>query len=399
MYTGASTMSQGHGAVVSNLKDILNKRFAQSQSQQEGCSEHRKKEGEEQERPSVNQGKKFVVEKKKIMDSSLPVVLITNDDGIRAPGLQALVTALIDGGRCQVHVCAPDSERSASGHSITIRENIVAESVDIDGAIAFQVSGTPADCVSLGLSGTLFSWSRPALVVSGINKGSNCGLHIVYSGTVAGAREAFMNGVPAIALSLNWVRGESKEADYTAAAEASLPLIYGALRDIELDVYPKDCYYNVDIPTHPAQNKGFKVTRPGNSRIACSWRPITNQRRMSMVKDSGIGIQLAQLGLAASAAGAKRQNSIARSAPVEFESTGVAAPNGVNAGAGHQKLHFRFEYVEDVVAEPGLDVDSGAVQEGYIAVTPLKVMTSVEDQTQASVASWLSSAVTVPSLL
>lgn len=110
MYTGGSTMSQGHGAVVSNLKDILNKRFAQSQSQQEGSSEHHRiKEGEEPERSPVHQGKKFVVERKKSMDSSLPVVLITNDDGIRAPGLQALVAALIDGGRCQVHVCAPDS--------------------------------------------------------------------------------------------------------------------------------------------------------------------------------------------------------------------------------------------------------------------------------------------------
>ncbi|KAL2629350.1 hypothetical protein R1flu_014036 [Riccia fluitans] len=332
------------------------------------------------------------------MDCSLPVVLITNDDGIRAPGLRALVTALVDGGRCQVHVCAPNTEKSASGHSITTRDNIIAESVDIDGAVAFEVSGTPADCVSLSLSGTLFSWTRPALVISGINKGSNCGLHIVYSGTVAGAREAFINGVPAIAISLNWVRGESKESDFTAAAKVSLPLIYGALQDIQKDVYPKGCYYNVDIPTHPAENKGYKVTRQGTARMALSWKPLSIQKRLSMVKQHGIGIQLAQLGLAASAVGAKRQSAIQKALSVETEADGVAEPK-TNAGAGPQKLHFRLEASEQEVGDPGEDFDYGNLQQGYITVTPLTLTTAVEDQTQASVAFWVSSAVELFSAL
>ncbi|KAL3687366.1 hypothetical protein R1sor_013675 [Riccia sorocarpa] len=330
------------------------------------------------------------------MDSSLPVVLITNDDGIQAPGLRALVKALVDGGRCQVHVSAPNVEKSACSHSITPRDNIIAETVDIDGAIAFEVSGTPADCVSLALSGSLFSWSRPALVISGINKGSNCGLHIVYSGTVAGAREACINGVPAIALSLNWVRGESKESDFAAAAKVSLPLIYGALRNVQQDSFPKGSFYNVDIPTHPAENKGYKVTRQGTSRMALSWKPLSVQKRLNMVKQNGIGIQLAQLGLAASAVGARRQGSIQKAPVVEVESDGALESKGTGAG---QKLHFRLEASEEEVGDPGEDFDYGNLHRGYITVTPLALTTAVEDQIHASAASWVSSAVELFSAL
>lgn len=332
-------------------------------------------------------------EAEKIKGSDLPVVLITNDDGIGAPGLRALVSALVEGGRCDVHVCAPDSERSGAGHGLTVHENLVAESVDIVGATAYQVSGTPADCMSLALSGALFSWSQPALVVSGINRGSNCGYHIIYSGTVAAAREAFMSGVAAIAISLEWVRGESKESEFQAAAEVSLPLIYAALRDIKQGVYPKGCYYNVDIPAHPAQHKGYKVTKQGTSRMALTWKSVTTQRRMSMAKEAGLSAQLAQLGLAASAAGARRQNSHPRSTPVEIESTGSGvAPNGVTGSSESQKLVFRMQTTEMEYGEANDDQDFGALQQGFVTVTPLGLLTSVAPETEASVVTWVSSA-------
>jgi 5'-nucleotidase len=104
-----------------------------------------------------------------------PVVLLTCAGGIQSPGLAALVDALVAGGRCDVHMCAPDSDKPACGHSITVRETITATSVDFKGAKAFEISGTPVDCVSLALSGRLFPWSAPALVISGINAGPNCG--------------------------------------------------------------------------------------------------------------------------------------------------------------------------------------------------------------------------------
>lgn len=395
----STTTSQGHSAVVSNLKDIFNKRIAQQENEIVSKQYPRQSSKAQEKRPS-SQSQSEVAGNIKAPD--LPVVLITNDDGIGAPGLRALVAALVDGGRCDVHICAPDSERSAAAHSVTMRDNLVVEAVDIAGATAFQVSGTPADCISLSLSGALFPWSKPTLVISGINKGSNCGYHIIYSGTVAGAREAFMCGVPAIAISLCWVSGESKQSDFPAAAEVSLPLIYAALRDIKQGVYPKGCYYNVDIPSHPSQYKGYKVTKQGASRMTIAWKSVTTQRRINMPKDAGLGAQLAQLGLAASAAGARRQSAQARSSPVEIESMGAGvAPNGVKGSSDSQKLVFRMEISETEHGDPSDDTDFGALQQGFITVTPLGLLTSVAAETQASVVTWLSSAVelAVPSAL
>ncbi|KAL5229314.1 hypothetical protein ABZP36_017579 [Zizania latifolia] len=133
-----------------------------------------------------------------------PAVLLTCAGGIRSAGLAALVDALVAGGRCDVHVCAPESDKPACGHSITIRETVAATSVDFTGAKAFEISGTPVDCVSLVLSGKLFSWSAPALVISGINAGPNCGYEMFHSSAIAAAREALLYDVPSIAVSLNW---------------------------------------------------------------------------------------------------------------------------------------------------------------------------------------------------
>ncbi|GBG86115.1 hypothetical protein CBR_g41018 [Chara braunii] len=140
-------------------------------------------------------------------DNGLPIVLVTNDDGSTAPGLLALADVLILGGKCQVFVCAPDQERSGVSHSITSGENLLeAGPVGVaKGILGYEVSGSPADCVSLALTSDMFPWKvAPALVLSGINKGCSIGYHMFYSGTVAGAREAVIHGVPAMAISLHW---------------------------------------------------------------------------------------------------------------------------------------------------------------------------------------------------
>ncbi|CAI0559533.1 unnamed protein product [Linum tenue] len=219
-----------------------------------------------------------------ISDHHLPTVMITNDDGIDAPGLRSLVRVLVSSRRFHVLVCAPDSEKSAVSHSITWRHPISAQRVEIDGATAYGVSGTPADCTSLGISGALFPsvpdlvalcLSSPAskltlrrmllmilfrlsdsfLVVSGINMGSNCGYHIVYSGTVAGAREAFFNDIPSISVSYDWVGGKSSVEDFTLAAEACIPIITGILAEVKSKKYPSGCFLNVDLPTNVTQHK------------------------------------------------------------------------------------------------------------------------------------------------
>ncbi|XP_031397996.1 uncharacterized protein LOC116208606 isoform X2 [Punica granatum] len=202
-------------------------------------------------------------------------IMVTNDDGIDAPGLQAIVRVLVSSNRFNVQVCAPDSEKSAVSHSVTWRHPLQARRVYIDGASAFAVSGTPADCASLGLSKVLFP-TIADLVVSGINMGSNCGYHIVYSGTVAGAREAFFHGVPSISLSYDWVEGRSNIQDFTLSAEACLPIISAISAEIKRNNYPKSSFLNIDVPTNVSNHKGYKMTKQGRRIIQMGWRQVTS---------------------------------------------------------------------------------------------------------------------------
>ncbi|KAI8561324.1 hypothetical protein RHMOL_Rhmol04G0330100 [Rhododendron molle] len=241
-------------------------------------------------------------------DAYRPTIMVTNDDGIDAPGLQDLVRVLVSTGRYEVQVCAPDSEKSVVSHSITWRTAVSVQQVNINGATAFAVSGTPADCTSLGISGSLFP-SKPDLValsllllyenvndfitlslyprvylhivwyrsvISGINKGRNCGYHIVTSGTVAGAREAFFNGIPALSLSYDWVGGTSKVDDYTLAAEACLPIVNAMFAEIKNKTYPQKCFLNVNLPTNVASHKGYKLTKQGKSIAKMGWNQVTS---------------------------------------------------------------------------------------------------------------------------
>lgn len=134
-------------------------------------------------------------------------ILLSNDDGILAPGLAALYAAVADLG--QVTVVAPDSPQSAAGHAITLRHPLVVQEVHVGGAEGFvgmSVDGRPADCVRLAVRNLLPQ--RPDLVLAGINAGSNLGINVFYSGTVAAAAEAAMFGLPAVAFSAEITGGE-----------------------------------------------------------------------------------------------------------------------------------------------------------------------------------------------
>lgn len=125
-------------------------------------------------------------------------ILITNDDGILAPGLRALAQVARDFG--DVKIVAPDRERSACGHSMTMRDPLRVKAVDYDGLEAYEVNGVPVDCVNVGLT---VAWPDGCdLVLSGINNGPNLGFDVTYSGTVAGAMEGCINRIPSIALSM-----------------------------------------------------------------------------------------------------------------------------------------------------------------------------------------------------
>ncbi|KAB2065004.1 hypothetical protein ES319_A09G060300v1 [Gossypium barbadense] len=225
-------------------------------------------------------------------------ILVTNDDGIQAPGLNALVSVLVSTHRFNVLVCAPQLEMSAVSHSITWRQPLRVEKVEMDGATAFKAS----DCASLGVSSVLFP-SVPDLVISGINQGSNCGYHTVYSGTTAGAREAFLNGVPAISISYDCYGGLSfeefekmlsliniivivpinKNIDL-AAAKACLPIISGIIAEIKNNTYPQGCFLNMDLPKDVANHKGYKVTKQGKSMMKIRWKQITSHGQPSEIE-------------------------------------------------------------------------------------------------------------------
>jgi 5'-nucleotidase len=188
-------------------------------------------------------------------------VLITNDDGIQATGLNALRKELIGIEGLDVHVIAPDSNRSATARSITTRSPLWVEEIAFDdGTSGYATDGTPVDCVrfaELGLIG-----ERPELIVSGINHGSNLGDDITYSGTVAAALEGIVLGIPAIALSL---QSEASGADYYARREydftASAAFSAELVRRVSEDPLPADTLLNVNFPS--GEPDGVEVTHLG----------------------------------------------------------------------------------------------------------------------------------------
>nr|GME04261.1 5'-nucleotidase SurE-like isoform X1 [Ipomoea batatas] len=274
---------------------------------------------------------------------NLPTVMVTNDDGVDAPGLRALVSVLVSTNRFNVLVCAPDSEKSAVSHSITWRHAIQAKRVhDIPGATAFAVAGTPADCASLGISKALFS-SVPDLVISGINMGSNCGYHIVYSGTVAGAREAFVNGVPSVSLSYDWVHGKSNLNDFTLAAQAFIPIISAILGDIKNQTYPLNCFLNITVPTDVVNHKGYRLTKQGKSFIRTGWKQVSCE-----------------------AEGGKMLSTMT----MDMTPTQTAQQSVVST-QGDQFL-FTREVRAKQVDKDGTDYSS--LQEGYVTVTPISAL-------------------------
>ncbi|HVE65313.1 MAG TPA: 5'/3'-nucleotidase SurE [Thermoanaerobaculia bacterium] len=163
-----------------------------------------------------------------------PLILVTNDDGVHAPGIKALADALAERG--EVYVVAPDREVSACAQSLTLKHPLRVEKVS---ERVFAVDGTPADCVNLAIVKVLPR--RPELVVSGINRGPNLGEDVFYSGTVGGAREGSFFGVPAIAMSLV----ARAEADYTAAAAFASVL---AAQVLEKGL-PERTILNVNVPS------------------------------------------------------------------------------------------------------------------------------------------------------
>lgn len=178
-------------------------------------------------------------------------ILITNDDGYQSEGILALVRTFKS--IADIILVAPLEERSCSSHSITSRQNLRVKEVLVDGVKGLAVNGTPADTVILGLN--LFEKSPVHYVISGINRGSNLGFDVFYSGTVGAAMEAAMSGIPAMAVSLA-VEGNH---NYSLAAQIALDIF---LRFEKTLARQKNVVLNVNIPdvTQSQDIKGWRVT-------------------------------------------------------------------------------------------------------------------------------------------
>lgn len=186
---------------------------------------------------------------------------MTNDDGIYAKGIEALYLTLIR--EHEVTVVAPETEQSAIGHAITWLDPLRLETVHRNGGFfGYALSGTPADCVKIALRELLDP--PPDMVVSGINKGANVGVNLLYSGTVSAATEAAMLGVPAIAVSID----SFEPADFSAAAEF-VPKLIGLIEEHGL---PPGVCLNVNFPNIPAgEIRGVRITHQGEAKISESY--------------------------------------------------------------------------------------------------------------------------------
>jgi len=171
-------------------------------------------------------------------------ILVTNDDGFRSEGITALAGALAPLG--EVTIVAPMTEASAIGHALTLRRPLRLEAI---AERIYAVDGTPTDCVNIAVTQVLKA--LPDLILSGINKGWNLGDDVTYSGTVAGALEGALLGVPAIAVSLKYTRGQF---DFSYAAQAASTMADAILRQ----PLPPRTFLNINTPT--GRPKGIRVT-------------------------------------------------------------------------------------------------------------------------------------------
>lgn len=214
--------------------------------------------------------------------------LITNDDGIHAPGLAALVEAVRLLPHTRLTVVAPEEERSMCGHRVTTREQLVVEQLAED---RYGVSGTPADCVRVALFALDL---KPDYVISGVNAGGNLGQDLPVSGTVAAAREAAFHGVPAAAVSHYLIK--HLEVDWGRAARWTAELVRALLSETLKDGE----FWNVNLPHLPPGDDGLPeavLTRPSRAPLDVSYaRDVDSMQRLILQYDASYAARPAPTG-------------------------------------------------------------------------------------------------------
>lgn len=201
-----------------------------------------------------------------------PLILVTNDDGVMAPGIRHLVKYMMELG--EVVVVAPDKPQSGMGHAVTITNPLRLEKITVDGGHAeYSCSGTPVDCVKLAVTQVLKR--KPDLLVSGINHGSNSSISVIYSGTMSAAIEGAMEGIPSVGFSLLDYRFD---ADFTQAKKHILRVASNVLEH----GLPEGICLNVNIPAVKEKEiKGIKVCRQARG----NWNEDFDYRKDPRGKD------------------------------------------------------------------------------------------------------------------
>jgi 5'-nucleotidase len=188
-----------------------------------------------------------------------PLILVSNDDGITSKGILTLVNVMKQLG--DVVVVAPDSPQSGMGHAITVGETLrLEESKIFESVLAYECSGTPADCVKMARHFVLRDGRQPAVIVSGVNHGSNTSISVLYSGTMSAAIEGAIEGTPAIGFSLC---DYSHDADFSHAEE----YIKKITQQVLTKGLPKGVALNVNFPPKQHENiKGIRICRQANAK-------------------------------------------------------------------------------------------------------------------------------------
>lgn len=199
-------------------------------------------------------------------------ILLTNDDGITAPGIVALYKELSK--IAEVSVVAPDTVQSACGHGITIREPLTIKKTDVNGVFeGWAVRGKPADCVKLALGKLLED--RPDIVVSGINDGANVGINVLYSGTVAAACEGAIQGVPSMAISQLWA--DDGETIFTESARLSRSIVESFGQSVMQGNHPCQLL-NVNFPNVTDERPmGLRVASQATHRTDDEYKRVSGE--------------------------------------------------------------------------------------------------------------------------
>ena len=205
--------------------------------------------------------------------SKKPLILVTNDDGISAPGIRALIAVMSEIG--EVVVVAPDSPQSAMGHAITINSTLHLNKISSENALIteYSCSGTPVDCVKLAVNEIMKC--KPNLCVSGVNHGSNSSINVIYSGTMSAAVEAGIEGIQAIGFSLS-------DHDWNADFETIKPFIKKIALEVLANKLPEGTVLNVNFPKLKHDDiKGIKICRQAKA----IWMEKFDKRKTPQGKD------------------------------------------------------------------------------------------------------------------